>query len=62
MNIIYLDDLSTIEKEHLFIVLEEKLEYPANLEESICKKAGKATISEIGTLQRWFKAHLRKST
>jgi hypothetical protein len=29
------DDLSSIEKDHLFIVLEEKLDYPANLEESI---------------------------
>jgi hypothetical protein len=54
------DDLSPIEKEHLFTVLEEKLDYPANLEESVRKKAVKATISEIGTLQRWFKAHLRK--
>jgi hypothetical protein len=54
------DDLSPIEKEHLFTVLEEKLDYPVNLEESVRKKAVKATISEIGTLQRWFKAHLRK--
>jgi hypothetical protein len=27
------DDLSPIEKDHLFTVLEEKLDYPANLEE-----------------------------
>jgi hypothetical protein len=53
------DDLSPIEKDHLFKVLEEKLEYPANLEESVRKKAVKATISQIGTLRR-FKAHLRK--
>jgi hypothetical protein len=33
------DDLSPIEKEQLFTVLEEKLDYPANLEESIRKKA-----------------------
>jgi hypothetical protein len=46
------------EKDHLFTVLEEKLDYPANLEESIRKKAFKAAISEIGTLQRRFKAHL----
>jgi hypothetical protein len=39
------DDLSPIEKDHLFTVLEEKLDYPANLEESICKKAVKAAIS-----------------
>jgi hypothetical protein len=32
------DDLSPIEKDHLFTVLEEKLEYPANLEESVRKK------------------------
>jgi hypothetical protein len=38
----------------------EKLDYPANLEESVCKKAVKAAISNIETLQRWFKAHLRK--
>jgi hypothetical protein len=55
------DDLSPIEKDHLFTVLEEKLQYPANLEESIRKKAVKEAISKIGTLQRWFKAHLRKN-
>jgi hypothetical protein len=54
------DDLSPIEKDHLFTILEEKLDYPANLEESVCKKAVKAAISQIGTLQRRFKAHLRK--
>jgi hypothetical protein len=53
------DDLSSIEKDHLFTVLEEKLDYPANLEESVRKKAVKAAISQIGTLQRRFKAHLR---
>jgi hypothetical protein len=55
------DDLSPIEKDHLFTVLEEKLDYLANLEESVRKKAVKAAISEVGTLQRWFKAHLRKN-
>jgi hypothetical protein len=45
------DDLSPIEKDHLFTALEEKLEYPANLEESACKKAIKAAVSKIGTLQ-----------
>jgi hypothetical protein len=54
------DDLSQIEKDHLFTVLEEKLDYPANLEKSVRKKAVKAAISEIGTLQRRFKTHLRK--
>jgi hypothetical protein len=54
------DDLSQIEKDHLFTVLEEKLDYPANLEESVRKKAVKAAISEIGTLQWRFKADLRK--
>jgi hypothetical protein len=44
------DDLSPIEKGHLFIVLEEKLDYPANLEEYVHKKAVKAAISQIGTL------------
>jgi hypothetical protein len=55
-----IDDLSPIEKDHLFTVLEENLEYPANLEESVRKNAIKAAISKIGTLQRWFKTHLRK--
>jgi hypothetical protein len=55
-----IDDLSPIEKDHLLTVLEEKLDYPANLEESVRKKVVKAAISEIGTLQRLFKAHLRK--
>jgi hypothetical protein len=54
------DDLSAIEKDHLFIVLEEKLDYPVNLEESVRKKAVKEAISEIGTLQRRFMAHLSK--
>jgi hypothetical protein len=54
------DDLSPIEKDHLFTALEEKLDYQANLEESVRKKAVKAAISHIGTLQRRFKAHLRK--
>jgi hypothetical protein len=44
------DDLSPIEKDHLFTALEEKLDYPANLEESVCKKAIKVAISQIGTL------------
>jgi hypothetical protein len=39
------DDLSTIEKDQLFTVLEEKLDYPSSLEESVCKKAVKAAIS-----------------
>jgi hypothetical protein len=55
------DDLSPIEKDHMFKVLEEKLDYPANLEESIRKKVVKAVISQIGTLQRRFKAHLREN-
>ena len=54
------EDLSPIEKEELFTVLEEKLDYPANLAESVRKKAVKAAMSEIATLQRWFKTHLRK--
>jgi hypothetical protein len=55
------DDLSPIEKDHLLIVLEEMLDYPANLEGSVRKKAVKAAISQIGTLQWRFKAHLRKN-
>jgi hypothetical protein len=45
----------------MFKVLEEKLDYPANLEESIRKKAVKAIISQIGTLQRRFKDNLREN-
>jgi hypothetical protein len=44
----------------LFIVLEENLDYPANLEEIFYKKAVKAAISEIGTLQQQFTTHLRQ--
>jgi hypothetical protein len=55
------DDPSLIEKDHLFTNLEEKLDYPANLEESVRKKAVKAAKSQIGTLQQRFKAHLRKN-
>jgi hypothetical protein len=32
------DDLSPIEKDQLFTVLEKKLEYPANLEESVRRR------------------------
>jgi hypothetical protein len=56
-----LEDLSPIEKEQLFKALLEKLEYPANLEQTVCNKAIKAAMSEIATLQWRFKAHLRKT-
>jgi hypothetical protein len=46
------DDLSPIEMDNMFIFLEEKLDYPANLEESVRKKAVKAAILEIGTMQQ----------
>jgi hypothetical protein len=55
------NDLSQIEKDDLFTVLEEKLDYPANLEEFVHKKAVKVAILESGTLQQQFKAHLRKN-
>jgi hypothetical protein len=55
------NDLSPIEKDHLFTVLEEKLDYIANLEESVHKKGVKAAISHIETLQRLLKVYLRKS-
>jgi hypothetical protein len=55
------DDLSPSEKDHMFTVLVEKIDYPANLEESVRKKEVKAVISQIGTLQRRSKAHLRKN-
>jgi hypothetical protein len=50
-------DLSPIEKDHLFVVFEEELDYTANLEDSVSKKVVKAAISETGTLQGQFKAH-----
>jgi hypothetical protein len=40
------DDLSSIDKDHQFTVLEEKLDYPAKLEESVRKKAVKAAIRD----------------
>jgi hypothetical protein len=46
------DDLSPIGNDHLFTVLEEKLDYPANLDQSVRKMAIKAGISKIGTLQQ----------
>jgi hypothetical protein len=55
-----IEDLSPIEKDHLFTVLQEKLDYPANLEESVCKNAVKAAISQIGTLQQRFKGPFKK--
>jgi hypothetical protein len=42
------DDLSPIEKDHLFTVLEEKLDYPANLEKSLYKKAVKVATTVQG--------------
>ncbi|PUZ46415.1 hypothetical protein GQ55_7G076800 [Panicum hallii var. hallii] len=56
-----LEDLSPVEKEQLFNALLEKLEYPANLEPVVRNKAIKAAMSEIATLQRRFKAHLRRT-
>ncbi|PUZ60740.1 hypothetical protein GQ55_4G177300 [Panicum hallii var. hallii] len=56
-----LEDLSPVEKEQLFKALLEKLEYPANLEPTVRNKAIKAAMSEIATLQRRFKAHLRRT-
>jgi hypothetical protein len=40
----------------MFTILDEILDYPANLEEYVRKKAVKAAILEIRTLQRQFKA------
>jgi hypothetical protein len=50
------DVLSPIDKDHLFTVLEEKLDYHANLKESVRKKAVKVAISHIRTLQCRCKA------
>jgi hypothetical protein len=45
-----IDDLSPIEKEHLFTVLKEKLDCTANLEESVHNKIVKVVILDIRTL------------
>jgi hypothetical protein len=41
------DDLSPIKKNHLFKVLKEKLDYPANVEESVCKKVVKVLYHRL---------------
>ncbi|RLN34341.1 uncharacterized protein C2845_PM03G29310 [Panicum miliaceum] len=54
-----LEDLTLEEKKELFIVLEEKLEYPTNLSIVDRDKVIKSAMKEIASLQRRFKAHLR---
>ena len=53
------DHLSPNDKEQLFKTLEEMLEYPANMEESVRKKEIKVAMSEIAILQRRSKTHIR---
>ena len=55
------EDLIYDEKKALFTALHEKLEYPANLSTVNLNKAMKAAMSEIATLQQWFKTHLRNT-
>jgi hypothetical protein len=44
----------------MFTVLEEKLEYPSNLEESVRKKAVKVPISKIGNLAMTVQGPFKK--
>ncbi|CAN6209985.1 unnamed protein product [Urochloa humidicola] len=53
------EDLTNDEKTELFGVLEEKLQYPANLSQADRIKAFKKAMSKIAILQRRFKAYLR---
>ena len=53
------EDLTPEMRRDMFTVLEEKLEYPANLSTAARNKAIKSAMKEIALLQRRFKAHLR---
>ena len=53
------EDLTPEQRRDLFTVLEEKLEYPADLSTTARDKAFKASMKEIVSLQRQFKSHLR---
>jgi len=53
------EDLTPETRRDLFTILEEKLEYPANLSTAARDKAIKSAMKEIATLQWRFKAHLR---
>ncbi|KAG2620543.1 hypothetical protein PVAP13_3NG215842 [Panicum virgatum] len=53
------EDLTPETRRDLFTILEEKLEYPANLSTAARDKAIKSAMKEIALLQRQFKAHLR---
>ena len=53
------EDLTPETRRDLFTILEEKLEYPANLSTAARDKVIKSAMKEIALLQRRFKAHLR---
>ena len=53
------EDLTPEQRRDLFTILEEKLEYPADLSTIARDKAFKAAMKEIASLQRRFKSHLR---
>ena len=53
------EDLTPETRRDLFTILEEKLEYPANLSTAARDKAIKSAMKEIALLQWQFKAHLR---
>ena len=53
------EDLTPDERRDLFTILEEKLEYLADLSTTARDKAFKAAMKEIASLQRRFKSHLR---
>ena len=53
------EDLTPDERRDLFTILEEKLEYPANLSTAARDKAIKSAMKDIALLQRRLKRHLR---
>ena len=53
------EDLTPETRRDLFTILEEKLEYPANLSTAARNKAIKSAMKEIALLQWRFKTHLR---
>ena len=59
MLTVTVEDLTPETRRDLFTVLEEKLEYPANLSIVAHDKAIKSARKEIALLQWRFKAHLR---
>ncbi|KAG2577187.1 hypothetical protein PVAP13_6NG288712 [Panicum virgatum] len=56
---VLVEDLTLETRRDLFTILEEKIEYSANLSTTARNKAIKSAMKEIALLQRRFKTHLR---